>query len=773
MSQAFDSTICSRQSRRVITFPFPLDRVQAKFIREAEQIRRQQKFARIVATRTLAIPLGRAILNYNSKVPLPTEKFPISKISFDVKIKPAQVTISEEKAYLTSNLQAWGLFHNGVAAGLSVSKDAQEISASWIVYNKPEELNNEHAGFLLGLGLNGHLRAMATWHAFNYLTSKHTMTSIGLLLGLSASFIGTEEAMITKLLSVHILALLPSGSNELNLSDITQSAGIVGIGLLHYDTGNRKMSEVMLREIASDDDSPELFRDEGYRVSAGIAMGMINVGKGSKCKGSQDVNFVPILVKCIEGAKRESHDLDLKMPGAIIALALIYLRTNDRYIACRFDCPNTQYGLQQIRPDLLLLRAFARGLIMWQEVVPTKEYVTAQLPGMYHDGADLSRAKTHNSNDLALFQILCGVCLAIGFKYAGSFDLSARDFVLEYWDQFMRISDIEDHGVDQKANKIAVRSLLSVLCYASAMIMAGTGDLQVLRRLRRLHYRLDSDHQYGHFMAVEMSIGLLFLSGGQASLNTSDRAICAYVAAFYPVVPNSTIDNRSHLQALRHLWVLGAEARCLVPREINTNSVVQVPISIQLKLEKKMIPRSAPCLLPPLDTIARIELQDEAYWPICLDLSTSQDSLRAMKAAQTLHVMKRDDAAAPYRVLLRQFPHNSQDVATHNIVTRNLAWIIQDSASNISSDALKGSVASSDGWQTDRTITKLIMRRNGKLSKRDSRRQEQIEFILAWWHATTIGPLADRFTKGVPRLLSEKTIQHLLLDLWRSNTDSG
>lgn len=41
----------------------------------------------------------------------------------------------------------------------------------------------EHAGFLLALGLNGHLKNLAFNSTFNYLEKLHEMTSVGILLG--------------------------------------------------------------------------------------------------------------------------------------------------------------------------------------------------------------------------------------------------------------------------------------------------------------------------------------------------------------------------------------------------------------------------------------------------------------------------------------------------------------------------------------------------------------------------------------------------------------
>lgn len=46
------------------------------------------------------------------------------------------------------------------------------MDSAWIAYNKPKspELANEYAGFLMALGLNGHLTKLATLNIHDYLT---------------------------------------------------------------------------------------------------------------------------------------------------------------------------------------------------------------------------------------------------------------------------------------------------------------------------------------------------------------------------------------------------------------------------------------------------------------------------------------------------------------------------------------------------------------------------------------------------------------------------
>ena len=39
--------------------------------------------------------------------------------------------------------------------GLRLDRDLPEVDCQWIVYNRPAELTNKHAGFLFALGLTG------------------------------------------------------------------------------------------------------------------------------------------------------------------------------------------------------------------------------------------------------------------------------------------------------------------------------------------------------------------------------------------------------------------------------------------------------------------------------------------------------------------------------------------------------------------------------------------------------------------------------------------
>jgi anaphase-promoting complex subunit 1 len=155
-----------------------------------------------------------------------------------------------------------------------------------------------------------------------------------------------------------------------------------------------------------------------------------------------------------------------------------------------------------------------------------------------------------------------------------------------------------------------------------------------------MHGRDDSETTYGSHLAAHLAIGALFLGGGTFTFGTSNLAIAALIVAFYPIFPSSVQDNKSHLQAFRHFWVLAAEPRCLIARDIDTNQPVPVPISIFLK-NGHQLQRHTPSLLPELSEIKTIRTDSTEYWNIVLDLENNETHLASFKSTQTIYVRRR------------------------------------------------------------------------------------------------------------------------------------
>ena len=614
---------------------------------DTELLEAQQELAKTVALRTLAVSPGRGCLYYNARLPLLTERFPIHGFTLSCVMKPSNTTVTADKSAYTEEKVSWAFFHAGVEAGLSIATNAKGVDTSWILFNKPQELKNRHAGFLLALGLNGHLKSIAKWVAFRYLTPKHTMTSIGLLLGLAASYLGSMDTLITRLLSVHVTRMLPPGSAELNLSPLMQTSGIMGIGLLYCNTQHRRMSEVMLSEMENvDEEGPpspqDSLRDEGYRLAAGFALGFINLGRGRDLKGLHDMHIVERLLALAVGTKKVSlvHILDKATAAAVVALALIFMKTQDAVLARKIDVPDTIHQFDYVRPDVFLLRTVARHLIMWHDIRATSSWIKNRLPSVYQHRFKLTSVRALNSEDMPFFNIVAGLCLSIGLHFAGSGSVEVRNLLCHYLDQFMRICRLPVLSYDSKLARTTVRNCQDVVALAAASGMAGFGDLHLFRRLRSLHGRTQIDIPYGSHIAAHLAIGILFLGGGTHTFNTSDLAIASLLCAFYPLLPTTVLDNKSHLQAFRHFWVLAAEPRCLVIYEADTHQLVPLAIVVTLKggAEQTM---TAPCLLPELANIVNIRTMDPEYWQVSLDIAGNPAHHAAFKRHQSIFVRRR------------------------------------------------------------------------------------------------------------------------------------
>lgn len=520
---------------------------------DAHYFDQQKRVMQFVMVRMIALPAGDALLHYDSQTPLMTERYHLPGFSSSCIMQPNGHTVTTDRSALTEEKVNWAYFHAGVSTGLRISRHATGIDTSWLVFNKPAELTNRHAGLLLALGLNGHLQNLAKWLSFKYLTPKHSMTSMGLLLGLAASNLGSMDGLITRMLSVHISCMLPAGAAELNVSPLTQTAGLMGIGLLYYNTQHRRMSETMLHEIenmeSEDADSGlDTLRDESYRLAAGLALGFINLAHGTDLRGLHGIQLQDRLLRVAVGSRpvHAVHVFDKATAGAVMAIALIFMKTGNTAVARRIDIPDTENQFEHIRPDMLMLRSMAKHIILWDTIEMSHDRVNTGAPEwIARNLPKCCRTKWNEllgphamlrSSDLPLYYIITGLAWAVSLRFAGSGNLNARDEILICLDLLWKLSRKRGEGThfyDTKLARSGLRRCVDVLALSAATVMAGTGDLQTFRHLRRLHGRTDGETPYGSHLAIHMGIGLLFMAGGTLTLGNSNLAVAALMCSLY------------------------------------------------------------------------------------------------------------------------------------------------------------------------------------------------------------------------------------------------
>lgn len=610
----------------------------------------QQNLVNIIAHRTLSITVAAGIFEYGTRQTTVTDVCQIPTIELSIKVVPANTVL---KAQLQAENADWPCFHNGVSAALAISPDCKGIDSSWIVFNKPPSLTPEHGGFLLGLGLNGHLRSLLAYHAFPYMEPRHDYTSCGLLLGLGCSFAGSQDPLCTRVLSLHTHALLPLGSAELNASPIIQSSALVGLGLIHAGTRHLRMAELALGEIGRRElQGVDRFveHQEAYSFAASMSFALIMLGRGGRQTSEVDRRLLTKLRRCIVGDSSEGHnpslaiDTTITAPGATLALGLMYLKTGECDIRDMLEIPQTAFDIDHVRPDVLLLRTLARALIMWDEINPSMDWIKSQMPTFIQayikpDGKPLGM---DIASELAYFNIVAGACLAISLKFAGTASEIAHSNLINMYGVLAKASAGTSMSYEGKIRRQAARQCLNIVTLALGTVTCGTGELHALRRFRISHGQEGAGVTYGTHMANHMAIGLLFLGRGHYTLGNSNMAIAAMCIAFFPRFQSSPSDNKAYPQAFRHLWALAIEPRCIAAKDVDTKETIYLPIKIRSKVGDKVSTQHliSPTLISPFESIGSIETENSRYWPNTYDLADPKDRQSLVKT-RTLWVKRK------------------------------------------------------------------------------------------------------------------------------------
>ena len=163
------------------------------------------------------------------------------------------------------------------------------------------------------------------------------------------------------------------------------------------------MAEVCLGELGRPP-GPEMENctdRESYSLSAGLALGMITLGHGETLNQSplMDLKLPETLYHHMVGGPRspsvyrsrfrspsyqiqegDSINIDVTSPGATLALGLMFFRSGNRNIAAWMDAPDSQFLLEFVRPDFLMLRTLAKGLILWEDITPTSDWIDSHVP---------------------------------------------------------------------------------------------------------------------------------------------------------------------------------------------------------------------------------------------------------------------------------------------------------------------------------------------------------------------------------------------------------
>lgn len=548
--------------------------------------------------------------------------------------------------------------------------------------------------------------------------------------GMAAAKAGSMDRSVSKMLCLHIPSLLPPPFAELEVAASNQTASLIGIGLLYRASGHRLMTEFLLNEIGKRPTSDRLDDRESYVLSAGMALGLVTLGCGAsgRATGLADLQIENRLHRYIQGGKkggsgdysssmdgsrtgnhgsgesphtnsasnhtgtssssssnnhhhsdadpnskcsriREGSAVNVQVTsaGAMIALGLMFLKSEQESVASRLSVPDTLFLLQGVRPDLLVLRVVMKHLILWQRIEPSEAWLRSQVPLVLRQHIveeKENQQPQHYSDQVdteligqAYVNILAGACFALGLRYASTSSKSATQVILDVLEELRHLRTQGCTGSSKSTkrakccpDRTTLDRCLGLVAQSLALVLAGSGQVVALRLFRELRVQLmdPTGSHYGHQMSIAMSIGLLFLGGGRTALCRSNHAIAALVISLYPMYPQSTLDNVYHLQALRHLYVLATEPRYLECVDVETSEDCYLPFVIELKDQQSKLECIAPCLLPvEVSDIHAIHMDSPRYYSLHLDISGCQE-LRDMLNFRHVIYVQRKTGHLPY-----------------------------------------------------------------------------------------------------------------------------
>ncbi|KAG5498695.1 hypothetical protein JKF63_02982 [Porcisia hertigi] len=607
---------------------------------------------------------------------------------------------------------------------------SQSITKQWVMY-QTKNIGNpaSRAGLLLATGILGHLTVLQRTDIFYLLISRHEQyvwreaTTMAVMLGLSCSFCGTGNEAVFRCLSVHVQSLNPS-AEDIEVSLDVQTAALASMGLLcQRMPSNSFLVEVLLTELSRMPTDEHCTKREGYVLGAAFGLGQLLLGAGQsqgvqhienrllaimrgaprsatvstrdgvdhfeEAMGSGEAGFFFARALLTQG-KREAtyntcasvyegdyYNVFVSGPAATVALGMMYLKTDNAFIASKITPPDRRAAMQKLTPLMCHLRSMMTSLIAWSAIEPTRTWLYNQLPSSLLEltKVPLPPLATQQMNFLLmnLAHCIAGHVMAVGLRFAGTMDSAARDLIFAELQGFLAAqigsTKVAIPAVQRATG--AYETCLLTCANALSLVMAGTGDLEALALLLQLHRR--TNVSYGSHLAISMSIGLLFLGSGRLTLCNDITAVAALLMAFYPVWPKDAEDNTCHLQALRHLYGLAVVPRVMEAVDAVSHQPVSVPVRIVLRKgsdpemngggglqtssssaalpataervddAKRVLHCVTPCLYPPVDMIERVEVRSSKYYPLVF-YSTSRELTQS--ASMLFRVMAKESGTA-------------------------------------------------------------------------------------------------------------------------------
>lgn len=578
---------------------------------------------------------GTAAIDLHTKVPFLWEQMKPQKFNSLAVCTETGITIKADHHPFDQGIEIYssGTFAQGVSLGMSISPVSKKsgIDGLWILTSSELRSYNKllFAGFVLGAGISGFLSNIEDWQFYESLIKSDKEGILAALLGLATSKRGSGDSKITKVLSVHIRALLPEEAQDsLTISPLVEHSAIIALGLLYLGQADRYITSAFIRElklfsIRKDED---VAAADGRDVSIGIALGLINQDKKNLA------DLIPFL-----DTPSDTPDIPFGVSsGCMCAILLSYAGSNNKQIADNLCLPETVLDSQYYPPHTFFTRMLVRHLVMWDDVTYTREWIESQIPKCYKQSNLDDMADKDVISTLWYDYALAGILIALAMTQVSTDNQELVAILLHYIENYylqkidvlnaslINASNCTIHfdEYDAATTSAELVQIVSALVLAASAVSAGYGNILILRLLRKLWQirpeYFGTYHAYPNIRFSEahiaQAIGWLFLGGGKYALK-SDKKSAGFLACFtfVDIMAGPNIDVGTWLH-LKFYWSLVVEKRCIYALPNPCESVeIQIFTKPTSKTDAKVIDAKMPMLLPPLHTIEKVVINDNRY----------------------------------------------------------------------------------------------------------------------------------------------------------------
>ena len=681
--------------------------------------------------------IGNGSLNLNTIKTFPKETLIITPLNTQCLLTSEETTykFNKNSDFLgDKDFSDWPQFHNGVAQSLKLSTENfnnKSYIRNWILFNKPDKANFEHGGFLLGMGLLKQLDSLYATDVYQYMKTAHEGVTIGILLGKSASKLGSMEETLSRTLCLHISFLIPT-SLEISIPMNIQCSAVMGIGLLYLKSDNRLMTEMLINQIGkisnNNDKGFDLKHLNSYNLSLGFAIGLINLGHG-KNNSKHENNYEEKIFSMIYLNNNSNYSNDNKSvldignnqvgnntsnkmininqttPAGFACLTLFYLQTKNSKILSKIKTPENLYQLDSFKPFHLYLAILCKNLISWDNITSSINWVKENIPNFIqylHESslADISDDINYNSKinlidfsqiSTCYFYSLSAGLMSLGFKYCGTNNSDVCKIIIYYIKNVLFkatvVNDIiiRENVKFEENNKRAIskRNLDECLCisaYALSLVMSGSGNLECLKILKIIRKKVsggasgDTDFKNfyaGFITAINHAIGILFLGNGGLIFNRNINSLAFLYISTFPIFNKTLNDNDRYLQPLRHLYVLACENKLFETRDVDTNNIIQTKINVEY-LNGSVIELMTPINLENFDFVKRIYMKNNENY---LDMEINREDIdfkywnnkENLMKTKIGYIKKKEITNTTLKLIISQIDVNNSNLAISKI----------------------------------------------------------------------------------------------------------